>query len=56
MYRKKLFLSELERRVQDGAYTERQDGGRVPPKKWKAKVVILKKYIFYDCEPASKAF
>ena len=39
------FSSELERRVRDGVYTERKDdryGGRVPPKKRKAKVAILK--------------
>ena len=39
------FSSELERRVRDGMYTERQDdryGGRVPSKKRKAKVAILK--------------
>ena len=39
------FSSELERSVQDGVYTERQDdryGGRVPSKKRKAKVAILK--------------
>ena len=37
--------SELERRVRDGVYTERHDdryGGRVPSKKRKAKVAILK--------------
>ena len=39
------FSSELERRVRDGVYTERQDdryGGRVSSKKRKAKVAILK--------------
>ena len=39
------FSSELEQRVRDGMYTERQDetyGGREPPKKRKAKVAILK--------------
>ena len=41
--------SELERRVRDGVYTERQDdryGGRVPPRKRKAKVAILRSILF----------
>ena len=41
----RVFSSELERRVRDGVYTERQDdrySGRVPSKKRKAKVAILK--------------
>ena len=41
----RVFSSELERRVRDGVYTERQDdryGGRVTSKKRKAKVAILK--------------
>ena len=41
----RVFSSELERRVRDGVYTERQEdryGGRVPSKKRKAKVAILK--------------
>ena len=42
----KIFSSELERRVRDGLYTERQDdiyyGGGVPSKKRKAKVAVLK--------------
>ena len=43
------FSSELERTVRDGVYTERQDdryGGRVPSKKRKVKVVILKSILF----------
>ena len=42
---KRFFSSELKRRVRDGVLTERQDdrhGGRVPSKKRKAKVAILK--------------
>ena len=41
----KSFFIELERRVRGGVYTERQDdkyGGRVPSKKRKAMVAILK--------------
>ena len=41
----KIFSSELEWRVHDRVYTERQDdryGGRVPSKKWKAMVATLK--------------
>ena len=37
------FSSELERRVRDGVYTERQDdryGGRVPSKKRKAQMAM----------------
>ena len=40
-----VFQPELERRVRDGVYIERQDdkyGGRVPSKTRKAKVAILK--------------
>ena len=39
------FSSKMEWRVRDGVYTERQDdryGGRVPSKKRKAKLAILK--------------
>ena len=42
---KRGFSSEVERRVRDGVYTERQDdrnGGRLPSKKRKAKVANLK--------------
>ena len=45
LHRKEFFSSELERRVRDGVYAERQDdryGGRLPSKKRKAKVAILK--------------
>ena len=46
----RVFSSELERRVRDGVYTERQDdryGGRVPSKKRKAKVAILKSVLSF---------
>ena len=42
---KKIFSSELESRVRGGVYTDRQDdryGDRVPSKKLKAKVAVLK--------------
>ena len=42
---KSFFPSELERGVRDRVYTERQDdrhGGRVPSKKRKAKLAVLK--------------
>ena len=45
----RVFSSELERRVRDGVYTERQEdryGGRVPSTKQKAKVAILKGILF----------
>ena len=46
LHRKEFFSSsELERRVREGIYTESQDdryGDRVPSKKQKAKVAILK--------------
>ena len=48
-----VFSLELEWRVRDGVYAERQDdryGGRVPSKKRKAKVIILKS-ILYLTEP-----
>ena len=48
------FSAELERRVRNRVYTERQDdryGGRVPSKKHKAKVGYLEKYPFFDWEP-----
>ena len=41
----RVFSSELEWRMQEGVYAERHDdryGGRVPSKKWKTKVAILK--------------
>ena len=46
----KFFSSELERRVRDGVYTERQYdryGGRVPSKEGKAKVTILKSILSF---------
>ena len=48
--RERVFSLELERRVRDGVYTERQDdryGGRVPSEKRKAKVAILKSILSF---------
>ena len=46
LHKKELFsLSELKRRVREGVYTERHGdryGGRVPSKKRKTKVTVLK--------------